>query len=533
MGIDVVIVNGLIVDGTGVTPFPGTVIVEGDRLRVLRGAGSAPAELAAAEVVDAHGLAVAPGIVDLHTHSDVSNLSEPNAISAVEQGVTTQVVGLCGFSAGPVRPETLATMIEDEPVFGFPDVPWDWTTIGGYRESVDRIGVATNTVTLLGHNTLRRAVMGGDGRAPKAEELRRMQDEMRRAFDEGARGFSTGLTYAPGLYSTTDELVELTRVAAERGVPYHTHLRVSELPVSKPVREALETAERSGVELEISHLYPTPADPPDEAEVIIGLVEAARSRGVRATWDVTVFPRGGGSWAQYLPAWARAGGAAATTERLRDPDQRRRVRADIEASGWLEWSEFGLDDELIVKVSRPETQWMAGRTIGEIARERGADALEAALDLLIEDPQYWTGSISKRQPDLDRMISHPLGIPVTDGMAAHPVKHRELGIMPKTFGSFPQILGRYVREAGVMTLEQAIAKMTSVAAGRAGLTDRGLLADGKLADLFLFDPATIANRATDVEEPAARPAGIERVMVNGRWVVVDGAATGDRPGRAL
>jgi N-acyl-D-aspartate/D-glutamate deacylase len=251
------------------------------------------------------------------------------------------------------------------------------------------------------------------------------------------------------------------------------------------------------------------------------------------TWDVTVFPRGGGAWAQYLPAWVRAGGAAATTGRLRDPSLRARIRGGIEASGWLEWSPGGFDDELIVKVSRPETRWMAGRTIGEIARERDADPLDTALDLLIEDPQFWTGTISKRQADLDRMIAHPLGIPVTDGMAAHPVKHRDLGIMPKTFGSFPQILGRYVREAGVMTLEAAVAKMTSVAAGRAGLADRGVLADGKAADLFLFDPDTIANRATDVEEPTARPAGIERVMVNGRWVVVGGAATGERPGRAL
>jgi N-acyl-D-aspartate/D-glutamate deacylase len=231
------------------------------------------------------------------------------------------------------------------------------------------------------------------------------------------------------------------------------------------------TAERSGVELEISHLYPTPTDPPEEAETIIDMIEAARDRGVRATWDVTVFPRGGGAWAQYLPAWVRSGGTDAATERLRDPALRPRIRHEIETAGWLGWSVGGFDDELIVKVSRPETRWMAGRTIGDIARERRADALDTALDLLIEDPQFWTGSISKRQPDLDRMISHPLGIPVTDGMAAHPVKHRALGIMPKTFGSFPQILGRYVREARVMTLEGAIAKMTSTAAGRVGLRE--------------------------------------------------------------
>jgi N-acyl-D-aspartate/D-glutamate deacylase len=485
-----------------------------------------------AEVVDAQGLAVAPGIVDLHTHSDVSSLSEPTVVSAIEQGVTTQVVGLCGFSAAPVRPDTLATMIAEEPVFGFPDVPWDWTTIGGYREAVDRIGVATNTVTLLGHNTVRRAIIGSDGRAPTPDELRQMQDVMRAAFDEGARGFSTGLTYAPGLFATTDELVALASVAAERGLPYHTHMRVIEFPISTPVREAIETAERSGAEVEISHLYPATIDPPDEAERIIALIEAANARGARITWDVTVFPRGGGAWAQYLPVWALDGGSMGVRARLSDPDERVRIAREIEASGWLEWT-GGWDDELIVKVSRPESRWMVGRTIGDIARERGIDGMDAALDLLIEDPQYWTGSTNKRQPDLDRMISHPLGLPVTDGMAAHPVKHRELGIMPKTFGSFPQILGRYVREAGVMSLEAAIHKMTQQAALRVGVTDRGVLADGYRADLFLFDPATIANRATDVEDPAARPAGISRVMVNGEWVVRGGAATGARPGKAL
>lgn len=530
MSPDVVIVNGLIIDGTGAPAFAGTVLVEGDRLRVVR--GPTPPIVAGAEVVDAQGRVVAPGIVDLHTHSDVSNLSDPGAISAIEQGVTTQVVGLCGFSAGPVRAETLATMIAEEPVFGFPDVPWDWTSIGGYRESVDRIRVATNTITLIGHNTLRRAVMGSAERAPTDTELAQMKDEMRRAFEEGARGFSSGLTYAPGLFATTDELVELTRVAAEHDLPYHTHMRVVEFPVSKPLREALETAERSGVELEISHLYPVPSDPPDEADRIIGMIEEARGRGVRATWDVTVFPRGGGAWAQTLPAWVRAGGAAATSERLRDHSLRPGIRAEIEASGWLELA-LGFDDALIVKVSGPASRWMAGRSVGDIARERGADPLDTAFDLLIEDPQFWTGGTSKRQPDLDRMIAHPLGIPVTDGMAAHPVKHRDLGIMPKTFGSFPQILGRYVREAGVMTLEAAVAKMTATAAARARLQDRGVLADGFAADLFIFDPATIANRATDVEDPAARPAGIDRVMVNGRWVVIGGAATGDRPGRAL
>jgi N-acyl-D-aspartate/D-glutamate deacylase len=526
--VDVVIVNGTVIDGTGAPRYPGTVLVENGRLRVERGSVAPPA---GAEVVDATGLVVAPGVVDLHTHSDVSNLSDPGAISAVEQGVTTQVVGLCGFSAGPVTDATIATMVDEEPVFGFPGVDWSWRSIAGYLEEVDRVGIATNTVTLLGHNTLRRLVMGGEKRAPTAQELARMQALMREAFDQGARGFSTGLSYAPGTFASTDELVALTTVAAEVGKPYHTHMRYDEKGVRASVAEALETADRSGVELNISHLYPRPTDPGDEADRYISMIEDARTRGTRVTWDTTVFPRGGGAWVQSLPLWVLDGGMAAMQARLRDPDVRRRVREHFEDPNF-DWAD-NWDDQLIVKVNRPESRALVGRFVGDIARERGADPLDTALDLVIDEGQFWVAPVIKRQKDLDRLLSHPLGVPVTDGMASHPVKHRDLGIMPKTFGSFPQILGRYVRDAGVMSLEHAVHQMTQVPAERVAIRDRGVIADGKAADLLLFDPATIANRATEQGDVAARPAGIARVMVNGRWVVLDGAATGDRPGRAL
>jgi N-acyl-D-aspartate/D-glutamate deacylase len=527
--VDVVIANGTVVDGTGAPPFKATVVVDDGRVRIERGPIATPA---GAETVDAGGRVVAPGFVDLHTHSDVSNLSEPHAVSAIEQGVTTQIVGLCGFSAGPVTPETIATMTDEEPVFGFPGVSWEWRTIGGYLDFVNRTGVATNTVTLVGHSTLRRSVMGSAQRGPTADELQRMKDLLREGLQEGARGFSTGLSYAPGTFATIEELTELTRVAAEAGWPYHTHMRYGESTVAASLEEAIATAERSGVELNVSHLYPRPIDPPDEADRLIGVIEDARTRGIRVTWDTTVFPRGGGAWVQSLPLWALDGGMTAMQERLHDADVRRRIREFIERDSETAWA-AQWDDQLIVKVNRPEARDLIGRTIGDIAAERGADPLDTALDLVIAEGQFWVAPIIKRQGDLDRLLSHPLGVPVTDGMASHPVQHRDLGIMPKTFGSFPQILGRYVREAGVMSLEHAVHQMTQVPAERMQITDRGVLADGMAADLVIFDPATIANRATEAGDPAARPAGIDRVMVNGRWVVRDGASTGERPGRAL
>lgn len=526
--LDSVIRGGWLYDGSGAPPRVGDLAVRGGRIVAV---GDAVPPGAAAEELDAAGLAVAPGFVDLHAHSDISLLSDPACVSSVAQGITTQAVGLCGFSAAPVSKESIATMVEEEPHAGYPDVTWDWETIGGYREMVARARPATNVATLIGHNTLRRFAMGPAQRPPTAAELVRMRDLLRAALREGARGFSTGLSYAPGCFADQDELVALARVAAEEGRPYHTHMRYGGLGVREMLAEAIETAERSGVELNVSHLFPSRADPPDEADRVIDMLEAARARGARVTFDLTPFPWGGGAWAQSLPTWARDGGTARTVERLRDPETRVRIVAETwgpKASPWMsEW-----DDQLIVKVARPQNAPLVGRSIGEIARARGRPPRETALDLVAEDGQFWVAPITKRQADLDRMLAHPLCVPMTDGMSSHPEKHRALGLMPKSFGALPLVLGSYVRERGVLPLAEAIRRMTSVPAERLGLGDRGMLAAGRAADVVVFDPATIANRSSPAE-PATPPVGIRRVMVNGEWVVIEGALTGRRPGWAL
>ena len=232
----------------------------------------------------------------------MSLLSEPGCISAIEQGVTTQAVGLCGFSAGPVGPDSLARLVEEEPVFAFPGVAWDWTTIGGYREAVERARPATNVTTFVGHNTLRRFVVGSANRPPTAGELARMVDLIREAIDEGARGFTTGLSYAPGLFASVDELAALAGAAAARGRPYHTHMRYGPDGVSRPSREAIETAERAGSSSTSRTCTRAPTWPPEEADELLGMLDDARGRGLDVTFDLTVFPRGGGAWVQSLPA---------------------------------------------------------------------------------------------------------------------------------------------------------------------------------------------------------------------------------------
>ncbi len=526
---DLVIRNARIYDGTGGPPYPGEIVIDGERITSI---GEPVQPRVATEDIDVSGLAVMPGVVDLHTHSDVSLISDPGCVSAIAQGVTTQVVGLCGFSAAPISEAGLQSIVQDEPIFAFPDVHWSWSTIDGYREALDRIAPATNVATLVGHNTLRRFVMGGANAPPTAPELDRMRALLREGLHEGARGFSTGLSYAPGLFADLEELVALTRVAAEEGKPYHTHMRYGPRSMREMLAEAIATAERSGVELNVSHLYPRPNDPSDEPDRLTEMIDAARARGVRVTFDLTIFVRGGGAWVQVLPAWARDGGMASTVELLRNPASRARLKQELtpDRSGWPWLADW--DDQLIVKVNRPENARLAGRTIGDVARERGAEPIETAFDLVIEDGQFWVAPTIKNQAHLDRLMRSPLCVPVTDGMSAHPTKHRHLGLMPRTFGTFPHVLGRYVREAGVLSLEEAVHRMTQVPATRVALTDRGVLAPSKAADLVVFDPATIANRATEAD-PGALPAGIKRVMVNGRWALVEGRFTSARSGRAL
>ena len=526
--IDLLIRGGRVFDGSGGPAIDGDVaIVEGSIVSV----GPAVPDEHAREVVDVTGRVVAPGFIDLHTHSDVSVLSEPGCISAIEQGVTTQAVGLCGFSAGPVTAQTIEAMVDEEPVFAFPGVGWEWTTIAGYLAAVDRAGPATNLVTFIGHNTLRRLVLGSADRAPRPEELDRMRGLVDEAIDQGARGLTSGLSYAPGTFAEIDEMATLASVAAERGVSYHTHMRYGTLDVRASLGEALETARRSGVTINVSHLYPRANQPLDEAEVLLAMLDDARAAGLEVTFDLTMFARGGGAWVQSLPAWARDGGSAATAARLRDPATRVRIAAALrgpDADFFLaDW-----DDQMICKVNRPETAPLVGRSIGEIARERGTEPMDTALDLVIEDGQFWIAPTIKDQGHLDRLIVSPLCVPIGDGFASHPEVHRAYGLMPKSFGTFPLVLGSYVRERGVLGLSEAIHKMTREPARRLGLSDRGRLAPGCAADIVIFDADRVANRATE-QDPGAAPAGIERVMVNGAWAVIDGRATGHRSGRAI
>lgn len=521
-----ILCNGIVFDGGGGEPYSGGLVVEGGAIVDV-----GPHYSSFDQGVDLKGRAVAPGIIDLHTHSDVSVFSDVDCVSAIWQGVTTQIVGHCGFSAAPTDKTTRRTLEREEPVFGFPRPEWmnghawGWPKTAEYLAAISATKPRTNVGTLIGHNTVRRLVLGSQSSEPTGEELARMVRLIEEAIEQGALGVSSGLSYPPGVHARPDELVAVAAAAARLDRRYHTHMRYGGSTVRESLAEAIETGRRARVPVNVSHLYPGKGDDPGEADFLLAMIDDATGD---VTFDLTLFQRGGGAWSQSLPGWALEAGLDSLAGRLGDEGERARLVADLNrAHAGRDW-----DDDLIVKVSGPGSADMVGRTVGDLAREWRVDPVEASVSLLAEDAQFWIAPTIKRQSDLDTLLRDSRCVPVTDGMAAHPTRHAHLGLMPKTFGTFPLLFGDYVRTRGVIELSEAVAKVTSLPAERLGITDRGRLEKGYQADLFVFDPEEIANAATD-GDPGEPPLGIDHVMVNGAWAIFDGKLTSRRSGQAL
>ena len=529
---DLIIRNGRIFDGTGGPWYHGDVAIVGKRIVAM----GRQLEGDAARVIDAGGMVVAPGFIDLHSHSDVTLLVNPRAESAVRQGITTQVVGQCGFSAGPVRPADRDSVRRDSFIFSFEGYEWTWSDIGGYRQTLARARPAINVVTLVGHNAIRQFAMGATARPPTPLEMEAMKTALHQALEQGARGFSSGLTYVPGRFADADELVELGKVVRQHGGVYHSHMREYTCFLLDSLAETARVAEEAGIPANMSHFYP--AAPQFWGELAhrgTEAVDALRRRGVEITFDITPWTRGGGPFMQALPNWAQDGGVAALKQRIEDAATRHELARQMEegAPGWRDWRPRDWDDQLIARVGRPEHAGWAGRTIAEIARERGLPPSETALILLDEDDgQIWTASTIKSQDDINHILSHPVGVPITDGMALAPYGSLSLPTMPRSYGTFPRVLGRYVREWSVLSLEVAVQKLTSMPAGRVGISDRGLLRPGLYADIVVFDAETILDQET-YAAPHTFPTGIEFVMVNGQVVVDGNVQTECRPGIVL
>jgi dihydroorotase/N-acyl-D-amino-acid deacylase len=527
---DLVIQGGWIVDGTGNPRFQGDVAVSGDRIAAVGHLGA----FRAGNVIDASGLVVSPGFIDMLGWSEIRVLADGRAASKITQGITTEVTGE-GTSVAPQTDETIASGAAYYESLG---IEVDWYDLDGYFERLETSGTAINIATFVGATRIRQVVLGHEDRAPTPEELVRMQALADTAMMQGALGLSSSLVYAPAYYATTEELVALAEVAARRGGIYATHLRDEGERIYEAIDEAVHIARTADIPVEIWHLKRAGQDNHGTMPRVLRLLDSLRAEGVDITADVYPYPASATSLDASIPQWAHEGGDSAMIERLKDPIDRQRIRGEIVSPpGGVESfyrGAGGASGVLVAGVMMDSLKYLEGKSIAEVAAEWGVDPLDAVFDLIIKDDGH-TGAIyfSMNEQDVRFAIGHwwvkfctDYGGVATDGILSEDKVH------PRTYGSFTRLLGRYVREHGVLKLEDAIRKMTSAAAQRVGLTDRGILRPGMAADITVFDPATVIDRAT-FQDPHQYSEGVRWVVVNGKVVLDDGEITGERPGRGL
>lgn len=527
MAADLLIADATVVDGDGGPPFPGHVAVEGGR--IVRVARSGEAEPEAARRVAARGRVVCPGFVDVHSHADASPFFDPSMDSALRQGVTTVIVGNCGISAPPRG--RAADLVDELPLTGrtVPDPGIGWGSLAGYLAAVDEARPAVNVAALIGHGTVRRAVLGMERRVPDAEELRAMARLVREGMEAGALGLSTGLVYAPGMYAGTDEIAALAREAAALGGVYASHVRGEGQRVFAAVEEAVEVGRRTGAPVQVSHLKLEGGRVWGRAGELLDTLARAREEGVDVRGDQYPYDAYHTDLASFLPPWAPVGGLGGI---LADASRRRRLVSSVE-SGEDAWqsSVDGVGwDRIVVVGHRDPTRW--GRSVAELAHAEDAAPIDAFFGLLLADPSTAVIGHAMRERDLRTILSDPEVMVGSDSTAISPGgPFGAAPTHPRTYGTFPRVLGRYVRDLRCVPLAQAVRRMTALPADRFGLAGRGRLTAGAIADIVLFDPATVADRAT-FEEPHAFAQGVELVVVGGR-VAWSEAGDGERAGRAL
>jgi len=524
--LDILIRDGDVVDGSGAPRFRADVAVEGDRIVEV---GSL-AGTQAGTVIDASGCVVAPGFVDMHSHAGFSLPVCPTADSLACQGITTAVIGQCGFSTAPLLDETRDTMLAALGTGAIP-MPWDeWSTFGEYLDYLARIGTSINVVPLVGQGSVRVRVMGLTAEPASEAQIGRMQAQVIQAMEEGAVGLSTGLIYPPGSYTSTEELVDVTRPVGEQKGFYFSHLRDEGDRLLEAVSEAIGIGRESGAAVQISHFKAAGRHNWDKASRALDLIDQARAEGLDVSADMYPYVAGSTYLAAVLPQWAHEGGKRATLQRLGDPQTRQRMAADMQSAGFFRIIEW---DQVMIS-GAPRNRAYQGRYVADLAA--GADkspydwVFDALLELELEASMI---TFMMSEDNVRRALQHPATMIGTDGFGfsvdgplAQGAPH------PRSYGTYPRVLGRYVREQGVLSLEEAMWKMTGFPAQKLRWADRGLVKQGLKADLVVLDPDTVADRAT-FQAPHQYPAGIQHVIVNGRLVVSEGRHTKTRPGRVL
>ncbi len=512
------LVGGIIVDGTGNVGFPGAVAIESDRIRIITGDVSS---IDAGHILDVSGCMVTPGFIDVHTHSDLMTLAEPLNEPKVYQGITTELVGQDGVGYAPLSESSLLTMVRYYAgINGNPPLDYNWRSMAQYLQRFEGT-TAVNIGSLMPNSCPRLEVIGWDNRPATTDEIRRMQEIVSQSMSEGALGLSSGLNYAPGVYASTDELIQLCKTVAAHGGIYCTHVRYDLGDRAfDPFREAITIGKRSGCPVQLTH-YATNYATRGKADRLLELVENARITGLDVTVDSYPWPAGSTVLHMCVPIWAHDGGPQALLERLKNPGERARMRTQG-LNSILNYSEM-----VISAIGTEKNRWCEGRTVAEIADELDKDPWDTVCDLIIEEDLYVSYYVfSGHMDDVKLIMRHPSQMFCSDGLrvGGHP--------NPRTYGTYPKVLGQMVRDEKVLPMEQAIRKMTSFPAQRFGLQDRGVLRDGMKADVVVFDPLTVSSTAT-FENPKQYPLGIEYVFVNGEMVVEQGTHTGATPGRSV
>jgi len=529
---DVLIKNGRIVDGTGAPWFRADLGIAGDRIAAVGLLDGASAAI----TIDATNLVVAPGFIDLLGQSEFNILVDGRAASKILQGVTTEVTGE-GSSIAPVNDRLIQEAKAQAEYFG---VAQNWRTLADYfRRLETQSRPAINMATFIGAGGVRNYVIGKDDRPATRSEIEQMKQLVATAMEQGALGLSTSLQYVPDRFASTDEIIELAKVAARYGGVYFTHQRSESGRIFESVDEVIAISRQAGIPAEIWHLKTAYKSNWGKMPELLRRIEGARASGVDLTANQYPYNRASNGLDACLPLWVREGGLEKMLARLRDPAQRERIRKDMDDANATTWENQwygsgGGDGVMLSSVLNPELRKYEGMTLTQIGSAMGKDPRDAVMDLVIADRGESSVIIAiMNEEDVRTALQHPLvGVGTDSGAKAEDGKLSESKSHPRGWGSFPRILGKYVRDEHLLTLEEAIRKFTSKAASRVHLIDRGILRPGMMADVTVFDPATIRDVAT-FDDPNRYSIGIKHVFVNGKPVVANGAITGQKPGRPL
>ena len=526
---DVIIRGGTVYDGTGGRPRRADVGLRGDRIAAVGDLSRASAP----NVVDARGLAVAPGFINMLSHSETSLIADGRSMGELKQGVTTQIFG--EGSMGPLSDEMKRRRLAAQG-----DIKFDitWTTLAEYLTWLERRGISQNVASFVGAPTVREYVIGLEDKPPTPEQLEQMRGLVRREMEAGALGVTTALIYPPAFFAKTDELIALCKVAAEYRGKYAAHIRSEGNQLLEAVQETIRISREAGLPAEIYHLKASGESNWRKMDQVIALIEEARRRGLKITADMYTYPAGATGLDASMPPWVFDGGPAAAYKRLQDPDTRKKI-ADAIRTPTDEWENLYLlagspERILLVSFKSEALKPLTGKTLAEVARLRGRDPVETIMDLVLEDrSRVGTVYFLMSEENIRKQIRQPWVSFGSDAASMAPEGvFLKSSTHPRAYGNFARLLGKYVREERVIPLAEAVRRLSGLPATNLGLDHRGFIKEGMFADVVVFDPAAINDRAT-FERPHQYAVGVRDVFVNGVQVLKDGEHTGARPGRAL